>query len=145
MLFLWIFGRTVEGALGPVWFLAFYLLAGFAATALLVAFVPESHVPSLGAAGAISGVVGGYLVLFPRARVISLAFLAFFVTIVAVPAFAYLGVWLAEQVLFDVLDVTSSGAAGGAGYLTVIGGLAFGSLGMWLLVAGRARTDRVRF
>ena len=142
LLFLWLFGRTVENALGRVRFLAFYLLAGLAATALLVAFSPDSDVPSIGAAGAISGVVGAYLMLFPRARVISLAFLLFFVTIVAVPALVYAGAWVAEQVLFDVLDVTSIGAAGGANSLTVAGGLAFGLLAIKLL-AGRLETDRV--
>ena len=89
MLFLWIFGRTVENALGSLRFLAFYVLAGLAATALLVALGPDSDVPSIGAAGAIGGVVGGYLILFPRARMISLAFMLFFVTIVAVPALVY--------------------------------------------------------
>jgi membrane associated rhomboid family serine protease len=118
------------------------VLAGLAATALLVALGPESDVPSIGAAGAISGVVGAYLMLFPRARVISLAFLLFFVTIVAVPALVYAGAWVAEQVLFDVLDVTSIGATGGSSSLTVAGGLAFGLLAMKLL-AGRLGTDRV--
>jgi len=139
MLFLWLFGRTVEGALGSLRFLAFYLLAGLVATALLVALGPDSDVPSIGAAGAISGVVGGYLMLFPRARVISLAFLLFFVTIVAVPVLAYAGVWVAEQVLFDILDLTSIGTTGGAGYVTVIGGLAFGLLAMRLFAAQRER------
>ena len=142
LLFLWLFGRTVENALGPARFLAFYLLAGLVATALLVALGPDSDVPSIGAAGAISGVVGAYLMLFPRARVISLAFLLFFVTIVAVPALVYAGAWVAEQVLFDVLDVTSIGAAGGATSLTVAGGLAFGLLAMKLL-AGRTRAEQV--
>jgi len=143
MLFLWLFGRTVEGALGSVRFLAFYLVAGLAASAVLVALGPDSQVPSIGAAGAISGVVGGYLMLFPRARFISLAFLVFFVTIVAVPALAYAGVWMLEQVAFDLLDLTSMGADGGASYLTVIGGLAFGLLAMRLL-AGRSRIGRLQ-
>jgi membrane associated rhomboid family serine protease len=139
MLFLWLFGRTVEGALGSVRFLAFYLLAGLVATGLLVALGPDSDVPSIGAAGSISGVVGGYLMLFPRARVISLAFLLFFVTIVAVPVLAYAGVWIVEQLLFDLLDLTSIGTGGGAGYITVIGGLAFGLLAMRLFAAQRER------
>jgi membrane associated rhomboid family serine protease len=142
MLFLWLFGRTVENALGALRFLAFYLVAGLAATALLVALGPDSDVPSIGAAGAISGVVGGYLMLFPRARVITLAFLLFFVTIVAVPVLAYAGLWVIEQVAFDLLDVTSIGAAGGASSLTVVGGLAFGLLAMRFL-AGRGGTEQV--
>jgi membrane associated rhomboid family serine protease len=139
MLFLWLFGRTVEGAMGSLRFLVFYLLAGLVATALLVALGPDSDVPSIGAAGAISGVVGGYLMLFPRARIISLAFLLFFVTIVAVPVLAYAGVWVAEQVLFDILDLTSIGTGGGASYMTVIGGLAFGLLAMRVFAAQRER------
>jgi membrane associated rhomboid family serine protease len=142
MLFLWLFGRTLESTLGPVRFVAFYLLAGLAATALLVALGPDSRVPTVGAAGAISGLVGGYLILFPRARMISLAFMLFFVTIVAVPVLVYAGVWIAEQALFDVLDLTSIGASGGAGYLTIAGGLAFGALATRLL-ASRIRTERV--
>ena len=143
MLFLWLFGRTVENALGRLRFLAFYLVAGLAATALLVGLGPDSDVPSIGAAGAISGVVGAYVMLFPRARVISLAFLLFFVTIVAVPALVYAGAWVAEQVLFDLLDVTSIGTAGGASSLTVAGGLAFGLLAMRLL-EGRIQAEQVR-
>jgi membrane associated rhomboid family serine protease len=143
MLFLWIFGRTVEGAVGSLTFLAFYLLTGLAATALLVALGPDSDVPSIGAAGAISGVVGGYVILFPRARVISLAFMLFFVTIVAVPVLAYAGAWIAEQILFDLLDFTSIGTGGGASYVLILGGLAFGMLAMKLL-GRRAQTEEVR-
>src|SRR4051794_38861601 len=78
MLFLWIFGNNVEDSMGPVKFLIFYLLGGIAATVLQVAVGPHSDVPNLGASGAIAAVLGGYLVLFPRARIVTVIFIIFF-------------------------------------------------------------------
>ena len=86
MLFLWIFGNNVEDSMGPLKFIVFYLLGGLAATALQVAIDPSSTVPTIGASGAIAGVLGGYIILFPRARVVTLIFIVFFVTLVEVPA-----------------------------------------------------------
>src|SRR4029077_16387314 len=74
MLFLWIFGNNVEDSMGPVKFVIFYLLAGLSADALQIVFSANSEVPSIGASGAIAGVLGGYLLLFPRARVVTLIF-----------------------------------------------------------------------
>ena len=86
MLFLWIFGNNVEDSMGPVRFVIFYLLAGIAALALQVAITPDSAVPTLGASGAIAGVLGGYIVLYPRARVLTLIFLIIFFTFLELPA-----------------------------------------------------------
>jgi membrane associated rhomboid family serine protease len=148
MLFLWIFGNNVEDSMGPLKFLAFYLVSGLAATALQVAMDPGSTVPSLGASGAIAGVLGGYLLLFPRARVITLIFIIFFVTIVELPAIWILGFWFVEQVLFGYFDLNSAGVGGGVAYFAHIGGFVFGLLAIRLFAderKQRAQTDRMRF
>jgi len=90
---LWIFGNNVEEAFGTVGYLVFYLVAGLAATAGYIGLNPEATVPLVGASGAIAGVMGAYLVLFPRHQVMTLIF----VRIVAIPAVAFLGIWLAAQ------------------------------------------------
>src|SRR6476659_884184 len=82
MLFLWIFGDNVEASMGPVRFIVFYLLAGLAATAGQVLIGPDAKVPNICASGAIAGVLAGYLLLFPRARVVTIIFIVFFFTIV---------------------------------------------------------------
>jgi membrane associated rhomboid family serine protease len=148
MLFLWIFGNNVEDSMGPLKFLAFYLVSGLAATALQVAMDPSSTVPSLGASGAIAGVLGGYLLLFPRARVITLIFIIFFVTIVELPAIWILGFWFVQQVLFGYFDLGSAGAEGGVAYFAHIGGFVFGLLAIRVFAderKQRAQTDRMRF
>jgi membrane associated rhomboid family serine protease len=99
MLFLWIFGNNVEDSMGRVRFIVFYLLAGLAATAAQVLIDPGATVPGIGASGAIAGVLAGYLVLFPRARVFTVVFIVFFFTIVELPALLFLGFWFAQQVV----------------------------------------------
>jgi membrane associated rhomboid family serine protease len=125
MLFLWIFGNNVEDAMGPLKFLAFYLLSGVAALALQVAFSPDSTVPTIGASGAIAGVLGGYILLYPRARVLTLIFLIFFVTFIEIPAVLVLGLWFLQQLYFGVADL-SDPTGGGVAYFAHIGGFAFG-------------------
>ena len=125
MLFLWIFGNNVEDAMGPLKFLAFYLLSGIAALALQVAFNTDSTVPTIGASGAIAGVLGGYILLYPRARVLTLIFLIFFVTFIEIPAVLVLGIWFLEQLFFGVADL-SHPTGGGVAYFAHIGGFAFG-------------------
>jgi membrane associated rhomboid family serine protease len=125
MLFLWIFGNNVEDAMGPLKFLAFYLLSGVAALALQVAFNPDSTVPTIGASGAIAGVLGGYILLYPRARVLTLIFLIFFVTFIEIPAIVMLGLWFLQQLYFGVADL-SDPTGGGVAYFAHIGGFAFG-------------------
>jgi membrane associated rhomboid family serine protease len=148
MLFLWIFGNNVEDSMGRPKFLVFYLISGLAATALQVAIHPTATVPSIGASGAIAGVLGGYLLLFPRARVITLIFIIFFVTIVELPAVWILGFWFVQQVLFGYFDLGSAGAGGGVAYFAHIGGFIFGLLTIRLFADARkqrAQTDRTRF
>jgi membrane associated rhomboid family serine protease len=130
MLFLWIFGNNVEDAMGKVKFLAFYLIGGVAALALQTAIGPDSVVPTLGASGAIAAVLGGYILLYPRARVLTLIFLFVFFTFIEIPAFFFLFIWFAEQAIFGGLGLTNAQQNGGGGvaYFAHVGGFAFGLL-----------------
>ncbi len=129
MLFLWIFGNNVEDRMGPLPFLVFYLLAGLAAMAGQTLIDIDSAVPTLGASGAVAGVLGGYLLLFPRAKVVTFVFIIFFFTILELPAMLFLAIWIAQQALFGYLDLTG-GADGGGGvaYFAHIGGFLLGLL-----------------
>jgi membrane associated rhomboid family serine protease len=129
MLFLAIFGPNVEDAMGRVRFPVFYLLGGLAALGAQVAIGPSSTAPTLGASGAIAAVLGGYILLYPRARVLTLVLIVFFVTIVEVPAVLLLGFWFLEQVYFGAAGLSDPvGSAGGVAYFAHIGGFAFGLL-----------------
>jgi membrane associated rhomboid family serine protease len=129
MLFLWIFGNNVEDSMGRVRFVAFYLLAGIAALALQVAVDPTSTVPTLGASGAIAGVLGGYILLYPRARVLTVIFIIIFFTLIEIPAIVVLGIWIVEQALLGAADLGNpAGGSGGVAYFAHIGGFAFGLL-----------------
>ena len=133
MLFLWIFGNNVEDSMGPVRFVIFYLLAGIAALALQVAIGPDSAVPTLGASGAIAGVLGGYIVLYPRARVLTLIFLIIFFTFIELPAVLFLFIWFAQQAVFGAVGLTNpSGNGGGVAYFAHVGGFVFGLLAVRL-------------
>src|SRR3954467_14693117 len=125
MLFLWIFGNNVEDAMGPVKFVCFYLLGGIAAVALQVLVNPSAQVPTVGASGAIAAVLGGYLLLFPRARVLTAIFIIFFFTLIEIPAVFVLGIWFLQQVLFGYFDLNTGGSdGGGVAYFAHIGGFA---------------------
>jgi membrane associated rhomboid family serine protease len=139
MLFLWIFGNNVEDSMGPVRFIAFYLLAGIAALALQTLISPDSTTPTLGASGAIAGVLGGYIVLYPRARVLTLIFLFIFFTFIELPAFLFLFIWFAEQAFFGAIDLTNpTGGGGGVAYFAHVGGFVFGLATVQLLAKRRS-------
>jgi membrane associated rhomboid family serine protease len=123
MLFLWIFGNNVEDRLGHVRFLAFYLIGGVLASLVQFAVYHSSDVPTIGASGAIAAVLGGYLMLYPRAFVITYIPPIFFIPL---PAILFLVIWFVLQ----VLDASSGtvGSAGGVAYFAHIGGFAFGLL-----------------
>jgi membrane associated rhomboid family serine protease len=138
MIFLWIFGNNVEDAMGPVKYLLFYVVGGLCALGLQVAIGPNSEVPTLGASGAIAAVLAGYIVLYPRARVLTLVIIILFVTVIELPAFLMLGIWFAEQAAFAAADLTTpSGGSGGVAYFAHIGGFAFGLLTIRLLAKRR--------
>jgi membrane associated rhomboid family serine protease len=144
MLFLWIFGNNVEDSMGRVRFVAFYLLGGLAATAGQLIIGPDSTVPNLGASGAIAGVLGGYLILFPAARVITVIFIIFFFTIVELPALWILGFWFVQQVLFGYFDLSDPGGnGGGVAYFAHIGGFVFGLLAIRLFADERRRRGQL--
>jgi membrane associated rhomboid family serine protease len=140
MLFLWIFGNNVEDSMGPVKFVLFYLLGGLAADAGQILFSINSTTPSIGASGAVAGVLGGYLLLFPRARVVTLVFIIFFFTILELPAIFFLGIWIIQQALFAYFDlVQPAGSEGGVAYFAHIGGFVFGLLCIRLFASERRR------
>jgi membrane associated rhomboid family serine protease len=136
MLFLVIFGPNVEDATGRVRYLAFYLLGGIVALAAQVLVGPSSTAPTLGASGAIAAVLGGYLLLYPRARVLTLIFIVFFATVVELPAVLLLGLWFLEQLWFGASGLASPiGGEGGVAYFAHIGGFVFGLLLIKLFVS----------
>jgi membrane associated rhomboid family serine protease len=139
MVFLAIFGPAVEDAMGRVRYPAFYLIGGLVALAAQLATGPSSTGPTLGASGAIAAVLGGYILLYPRARVISLVFIVFFVTIIEVPAVLLLLFWFAEQVWLGLEGLAGTGASSeGVAYFAHIGGFAFGMLTIRMLVKRRS-------
>jgi membrane associated rhomboid family serine protease len=140
MLFLWIFGNNVEDSMGPVRFVIFYLLGGIAALALQVAVSPDSTVPTLGASGAIAGVLGGYILIYPRARVLTLVFLIVFFTFIELPAYFFLFIWFAQQAVFGAIGLTHpTGAGGGVAYFAHVGGFLFGLAAIKLFATRRSR------
>jgi rhomboid family protein len=133
MLFLWIFGDNVEDRFGHGKFLIFYLLAGLAATFAQYWVSPESGIPNVGASGAIAGVLGAYILLFPQSRVNVLLGRQ----IVAMPAFAVLGMWIVLQLVSGVGTIAATDeSAGGIAYMAHIGGFVSGLL-MTFLFRGR--------
>jgi membrane associated rhomboid family serine protease len=134
MLFLWIFGDNVEDRFGHLKFLIFYLLAGIAATFAQYAVSPESGVPNVGASGAIAGVLGAYILMFPQSRVNVL----FGQQIVAMPAFVVLGLWIVLQLVSGVGTIGyTDESTGGVAYMAHIGGFAAG-VAMTFLFRGRS-------
>jgi membrane associated rhomboid family serine protease len=126
MWFLWIFGNNVEDSMGHVRFAFFYVLCGLAAAGLQVLSSPDSAVPMVGASGAIGGVMGAYVMLYPRVRVEMLFWLGFYVTTFAIPAYWMLGYWFLVQLLGGVGSLGGSG--GGVAFWAHVGGFAAGAL-----------------
>ncbi len=130
MLFLWIFGNNIEDSMGRPRFVAFYLLGGIAAVAAQTLIDPNATVPTVGASGAIAAVLGGYAVLYPHARVLTIIFIIIFFTIVRLPALLVLGLWILIQIAYGASELSQplSGEGGGVAYFAHIGGFAFGLL-----------------
>lgn len=128
MWFLWIFGNNVEDSMGHGRFLIFYVVCGLAAAGAQAGADPDSAVPMVGASGAIGGVMGAYIVLYPRVHVHMLIFLGFFITTIAVPAVWMLGYWLLIQVIGGIANK----GGGGVAFWAHIGGFAAGALLIFL-------------
>ncbi len=130
MWYLWIFGDNVEDRLGHGRFLVFYLGSGFVAAIVHSAIMPGSAVPTVGASGAIAGVLGAYALAFPRARVLTLIPIVFFFQIVAIPALVLLGIWFLFQFISGTLSFGSG--SGGVAWWAHIAGFVFGFVAMGL-------------
>ena len=143
MLFLWIFGNNVEDSMGRPRFLLFYLLAGIIAAYTQAVLAASSTVPAIGASGAIAGVLGGYLLLFPRARVLTVVLIILFFTIIEIPAAILLAIWFFLQFLPALGQVTTSVSGGeGVAYWAHVGGFVFG-LAAIRLFASRYRAKEL--
>jgi membrane associated rhomboid family serine protease len=131
MLFLWIFGNNIEDSMNRLVFVGFYLLGGLAALGLQVVMDTNSAIPTVGASGAIAGVLGAYARLYPRARVVTVIIVIIFFTIVTLPALLVLGLWFLLQLL-PAFSEPISGSGGGVAYFAHIGGFLFGLLAIKL-------------
>jgi len=136
---LWIFGDNVEDRMGPLRFLVFYLACGIVAGLTHMHFNAGSEVPTIGASGAIAGVMGSYFVLYPRAKVITLVPF-FFLFLVELPAVVYLGFWFLTQLFSGTLALSQNEQAGGIAFLAHGGGFVCGLATFWIFL----RRDRAR-
>ncbi|MDH5174073.1 MAG: rhomboid family intramembrane serine protease [Elusimicrobiota bacterium] len=143
MLYLWIFGDNIEDRLGHFKFLVFYLLCGLGASLAHIFANPTSSVPSIGASGAIAGILGAYFILHPKSRVITLVPIFFFFQIIELPAFVFLGIWFFMQFFNGVLTLGPGTAqAGGIAWWAHIGGFLSGIFFILLLKGKKYRGRR---
>jgi len=144
MLYLWIFGNNIEDLLGPIKFLVFYLVCGLVAALAHILTEPGSVVPTVGASGAVSGVLGAYLVAHPRARVVTLVFLGFFIRLIQVPAAVILVFWFVLQIFSGVASLSTGVQASGVAWFAHIGGFLAGVVLIKLLAGQRLRWMKTR-
>ncbi|ACK72647.1 Rhomboid family protein [Gloeothece citriformis PCC 7424] len=130
MLFLWVFGNNIEEQLGRIKYIIFYLGCGILAGLSQWLFSMQSEIPSLGASGAIAGILGAYIIRFPKARVLTLVPLGFFITTLYIPAIFFLGFWFFQQALYGVASLQAPAnigmEGGGVAYWAHAGGFVFG-------------------
>ena len=143
MLFLWVFGPTIEDVMGSGRYLLFYLLGGLAATAAQVLIDPSSTVPNLGASGAIAAVMGAFLITYPRDRIRTVLMLGWFVRITVLPAIVMVGVWFLLQLISQVGALAATDQ-GGVAYMAHIGGFLFGMITVRLF-ENRERVDQQKW
>jgi len=128
MVFLWAFGPEIEDAMGPLRYVAFYLLGGVVAFLAQVAAMSSSTVPNLGASGAIAAVMGGFLITYPRDRIKTLLFLGWFVTVTVIPAAVLIGIWFLLQLFSQIGAVAEAQSGAGVAYMAHVGGFVFGAI-----------------
>jgi membrane associated rhomboid family serine protease len=125
MLYLWIFGDNVEDVLGKFWFVIMYLLSGLVGSFAHILISPSSTIPMIGASGAVSGVLGCYIILYPKAKVLAVVPIIFFIRIMMLPAILFLGFWFFLQIIYGLGSV---GGGDGVAYFAHIGGFVIGIL-----------------
>ena len=130
MLYLWVFGNNIEDQLGHVKFLVFYLVCGVLAGLSQWVIDPASTIPTLGASGAIAGIMGAYIIRFPKAKILTLIPLFIFITTIRIPALFFLGFWFVQQAFYSALSIgaTADMGSGGVAYLAHAGGFVFGAI-----------------
>ena len=133
MWFLWIFGDNVEDRLGHFNYLIFYLLCGIGASLTQVAFYPDTRIPTVGASGAISGVLGAYLISFPNARIYTLLIIFVIIRLVELPAFLFLMFWFVFQFVAVAAQAGAAENVGGVAYWAHMGGFVIGIVLLWLM------------
>src|SRR3984957_533497 len=143
MWFLWIFGGPVEDRLGPIQYLLFYFVCGIGSGMAQAVFSWGSNLPSIGASGAISGVLGAYVVFFPSSRILTLVPLFVFFFTAQIPAIIFIGLWFAIQFLSGVSSLSTQGGAsmGGVAWWAHVGGFVLGALLAKVFEGGRRRAD----
>ncbi|HWO01939.1 MAG TPA: rhomboid family intramembrane serine protease [Blastocatellia bacterium] len=141
MLYLWIFGDNIEDNFGHFRFLLFYLICGLVAAFAQIFADPTSIIPSLGASGAIAGVLGAYLIMFPRNRVRNLVFFGFFFTTIELPAVIVLGFWIVIQIVQQYMSSFEFAQSGGVAYMAHIGGFVSGLLLCFIFRSNRQRRE----
>ncbi len=143
MWYLWIFGDNVEDRLGHGRFFLFYILCGLAAGFTHLWFNPSSTVPTVGASGAIAGVMGAYFLLFPTSRIITLVFIIFFIEIIEIPAFFYLGIWFLMQFINGAATLSLTHQGGGVAWWAHFGGFVAGAILVPFLKKPKRKLSRV--
>jgi membrane associated rhomboid family serine protease len=138
MLYLWIFGNNIEDRVGHFRFIFFYIITGIVATLAQILVSPYSRIPQIGASGAISGVLGAYLLLFPKAKVLTLVPIVYFIRIIRIPAFIVLGFWIVLQIINGFVSYSNT-AQGGIAFFAHIGGFIAGLGLIKLFLIGRKR------
>jgi membrane associated rhomboid family serine protease len=128
MLFLWTFGNNIEDDLGHVKFIIFYLVCGILAGLTHWVFGMQSTIPTVGASGAIAGVMGAYIIKYPKAKILTLLPLGIIFTTVRIPAVYFLGFWFLQQAISSVASLGMSGASSGVAYWAHAGGFVFGAI-----------------
>ena len=144
MWFLWIFGDNIEDKLGHFEFLGFYILCGIIASSVHVFFNIQSGTPCIGASGAIAGVLGAYMVTFPRARVVTIVPLFIFIQVIELPAIVVLGFWFVIQFFNGAISITASTTGAGVAWWAHIGGFAAGVIILCIIRIFFNKTYRTR-